>query len=84
VLLFIAENQAFAQKEFNAAFVLTQYFGYLRRDPDEGGYLFWLDVLNNRQPNNYVGMVCAFITSREYQLRFGSTVPRTNADCAIQ
>ena len=84
VLLFVAENQDFRQKEFNSAFVLTQYFGYLRRDPDEGGFVFWLDVLNNRAPNNYVGMVCAFITSREYQLRFGSTVPRTNADCSQQ
>ncbi len=80
----IAENQRFAQQQFNSGFVLTQYFGYLRRDPDEGGFVFWLDVLNNRSPNNYVGMVCAFVTSREYQLRFGSTVTRTDADCAQQ
>lgn len=45
-------------------------FGYLRRDPDEGSYNFWLDVLNNHQPNNFRGMVCAFLTSREYQERF--------------
>jgi hypothetical protein len=30
----------------------------------------------------YRSMVCAFITSSEYQLRFGSTVTRNNADCA--
>jgi hypothetical protein len=82
VLLRIAEHQAFAQQQFNAAFVLSQYFGYLRRDPDEGGFTFWLDVLNNRVPNNYVSMVCAFINSREYQLRFGSTVTHTDAECA--
>jgi hypothetical protein len=82
VLLKVAENQPFAQKEYNSAFVLMQYFGYLRRDPDLGGFLFWLDVLNNKEPNNYRGMVCAFITSREYQLRFGAIATRSNADCS--
>ncbi len=67
--------------QYNPAFVLMQYFGYLRRDVDRDGYDFWLDVINNREPNNYHGMVCSFITSREYQLRFGSVVTRSNADC---
>ena len=67
--------------QYNPAFVLMQYFGYLRRNIDLNGYNFWLDVVNNREPNNYHAMVCAFITSSEYQLRFGSTVTRTNADC---
>ena len=26
--------------------MLTEYFGYLRRDIDQGGYDFWVDVLN--------------------------------------
>jgi hypothetical protein len=68
--------------QYNPAFVLMQYFGYLRRDADQGGYTFWLDVVNNREPNDYRGMVCAFITSAEYQLRFGTTLTRSNADCA--
>ena len=67
--------------QYNAAFVLMQYFGYLRRDIDQGGYDFWLDVVNNREPNNYRGMVCAFLTSREYQERFGLLLARTNVDC---
>jgi hypothetical protein len=58
-----------------------QYFGYLRRDPDQGGYDFWLNILNNREPNNYRAMVCAFLTSAEYQQRFGASVTRTNRDC---
>jgi ATP-dependent DNA ligase len=41
----------------------------------------WLDVLNNREPNNYRAMVCAFLTSTEYQLRFGTSVTRTNQVC---
>lgn len=48
---------------------------------DQGGYDFWLDILNNREPNNYRDMICSFITSREYQERFGSVVTRSNADC---
>jgi hypothetical protein len=58
-----------------------QYFGYLRREPDQGGYDFWLDVINNREPNNYPSMICGFITSAEYQLRFAPVVTRTNAEC---
>ena len=67
--------------QYNPAFVLMQYFGYLRRDIDQRGYDFWLDVVDNREPNNYPGMVCAFLTSTEYQLRFGTTVTRTDRDC---
>jgi len=77
----VAENAAFKQAEYNKAFVLMQYFGYLRRDPDQGGYNFWLDVLNNRVQNNYRGMVCAFITSAEYQDRFSSVITRNDSIC---
>jgi hypothetical protein len=58
-----------------------QYFGYLRRDPDPGGYDFWLNILNNREPNNYRSMVCAFLTSGEMQDRFSTLRTRSNAEC---
>ncbi|MGI8655310.1 MAG: DUF4214 domain-containing protein [Pyrinomonadaceae bacterium] len=64
------ETKAFSDAEFNNAFVEMQYFGYLRRDPETDGYKFWLDVLNNRVPNNYRSMVKAFITAQEYRDRF--------------
>jgi uncharacterized repeat protein (TIGR01451 family) len=83
VLRDVVEIPAFKTQEFNPSFVLMQYFGYLRRDPDAGGYAFWLDVLNNREPNNYRGMVCAFITSREYQERFSPTVTRSDVECGL-
>jgi hypothetical protein len=82
VLREVIEIAEFKSREYNPAFVLMQYFGYLRRDIDQDGYDFWLDVLNNREPNNYRGMICAFITSAEYQLRFSSVVTRNNADCS--
>ena len=76
------EAGSFRQAEFNRAFVLMQYFGYLHRDADEGGFNFWLDVLNNRVPGNYRSMVCAFITSTEYQQQFSPVVTLSNAHCS--
>lgn len=81
VLRDIIEMQDFKAREYNASFVLMQYFGYLKRNPDQGGYDFWLNVLNNEAPNNYRAMVCAFLTSAEYQDRFGVTRTHSNAEC---
>jgi uncharacterized delta-60 repeat protein len=73
-------NAAFTAAEYNPGFVLTQYFGYLRRDPDQAGYDFWVNVLNH-SPSSYHGMVCSFVTSAEYQQRFAPVVTHTNAEC---
>jgi len=81
VLRALADNQVFKQAEYNGAFVLSEYFNLLRRDPDSGGLDFWLNVLNNREPNNYRGMVCSFITSREYQERFSAVITHTDTEC---
>ena len=81
IVRMVADSPAFTGSEFNASFVLMQYFGYLRRDADPGGYDFWLNVLNNYAPNNHRGMVCAFLSSAEYQRRFSSTITRTDAEC---
>jgi hypothetical protein len=74
----VAENSTFTQQEFNRAFVLMQYYGYLRRNPndpqdtDYTGYDFWLTKLNQFN-GNFVNaeMVKAFISSAEYRQRFG-------------
>ena len=73
----VAENTTLVNAEFNRAFVLMQYFGYLRRDPNSGqdtdytGYDFWLTKLNQFN-GNYINaeMVKAFISSIEYNNRF--------------
>jgi hypothetical protein len=80
ILIALAEFPAFKQREYNPSFVIIQYFDYLRRDPDEAGYNFWLNILNG-QPENYRGMVCSFITSTEYQLQFGPVVSHSNVEC---
>ena len=72
VLRRVAETPSFAQAERNAAFVLMEYFGYLRRDPDAAGYNFWLAKLN-QFGGDFVRaeMVNAFLSSSEYRRRFG-------------
>jgi hypothetical protein len=74
----VAENATLTQQEFNKAFVLMEYFGYLRRDPNQGpeadfaGYNFWLTKLNQFDGNfENAEMVRAFIISSEYRRRFG-------------
>ena len=78
VLRSVAEDQTLERREFNRAFVLMQYFGYLRRNPDDAqdtdytGYDFWLRKLEQFD-GNYINaeMVKAFISSIEYRQRFG-------------
>jgi hypothetical protein len=76
----VAETSAFIQQERNRAFVLMQYFGYLRRNPNDApepglnfdGYNFWLSKLNQFNGDFIAAeMVKAFITSSEYRQRFG-------------
>ena len=76
----VAENSTLKQQETNRAFVLMQYFGYLRRNPNDApepglnfdGYNFWLAKLDEFN-GNFVNaeMVKAFIISGEYRQRFG-------------
>lgn len=74
----VAENASLVQQEFNRAFVLMQYFGYLRRNPNDSpdinfdGFNFWLNKLNQFNGNFIQAeMVKAFILSIEYRERFG-------------
>ena len=71
VLASIAEDGRFVSAKRNEMFVLMQYFGYLRRDPDASGYAFWLHKLNQFDGNfEQAEMVKAFIVSGEYRSRF--------------
>ncbi|HEX8150562.1 MAG TPA: Calx-beta domain-containing protein [Pyrinomonadaceae bacterium] len=74
----VAEDADLARAEFDRAFVLMQYFGYLRRNPDDlpnsdfSGWQFWLSKLNEFGGDFIrAEMVKAFISSDEYRKRFG-------------
>jgi hypothetical protein len=86
------DNRAYLEAEYNREFALTLYFGYLRRNPEIGGFLFWQDAINQAPVRNQarqIALVCSFVTSGEYQARFGPFLtfgngflfPRTNAEC---
>ena len=78
VLRAVAEDQTLKDNEFRKAFVLMQYFGYLRRNPNDApdtnfnGFNFWLNKLNQFNGDfRQAEMVKAFILSIEYRQRFG-------------
>lgn len=84
ILRQVADNQSLIDAEYNQSFVQMLYFGYLRRDPEPGGFEFWLSKVNSfplRNVGIQQAMACSFITSAEYQLRFGSAVTHTNSEC---
>jgi hypothetical protein len=77
-LLKVAAHPSLVQSEKSPAFVLMQYFGYLRRDPDAApdsdmsGYNFWLVKLNNHGGDFVAAeMVRSFLLAAEYRSRFG-------------
>ncbi|HEY0078253.1 MAG TPA: M12 family metallo-peptidase [Pyrinomonadaceae bacterium] len=77
-LVKVSDSGSLRDAEYRGAFVLMEYFGYMRRNPtdppdaDDSGYQFWLQKLNNHN-GNYISaeMVKAFITAGEYRQRFG-------------
>jgi glucose/arabinose dehydrogenase len=78
VLRSVVEDGDFVQRELDRAFVLMEYFGYLRRNPDDSpdsdasGYNFWLNKLNQFNGNFIrAEMVRSFLVSSEYRDRFG-------------
>ena len=70
---------------YNQAFVMVQYFSYLRRDADESGFNFWVNTLKSkplRDSGAARSMVCAFLSSTEYQNRFGMLTTSSGSECA--
>jgi hypothetical protein len=63
-------GQVYYNQTFNPVFVYMQYLGYLRRNPDQGGFDFWLGKLNFYGNFGDAQMVRAFIVSPEYRDRW--------------
>ncbi|HEY6187997.1 MAG TPA: DUF4394 domain-containing protein [Pyrinomonadaceae bacterium] len=68
VLREVAEGTQVSVKFFNKAFVVMEYFGYLRRNPD-ALFLNWITTLNST--GDYRTLVSGFVNSAEYRSRFG-------------
>jgi hypothetical protein len=77
-LLQVTQASDFISRELPRAFVQMEYFGYLRRNPNDppdnnfNGYNFWLNKLNQFNGDFLQAeMVKAFLGSTEYRRRFG-------------
>jgi hypothetical protein len=78
----VAESGEFTRRETDPAFVLMQYFGYLRRAPNDppntdfAGFDFWFSKLEQFGGDyRRAEMVKAFISSDEYRARFSAPLP---------
>jgi len=68
VLRQLAESSEVYAKYYNEAFVVMQYFGYLRRDPD-ALYVNWIKEMDEKN-GDYRVMINGFVNSQEYRNRF--------------
>lgn len=73
VLLRFVEDERFRAREYNSAYLLVHFFGYLGRNPDDppdrdwSGFSYWLSVLD--RTGDHRSLSRAFLDSSEYKLR---------------
>ena len=80
----VAEHYAIVKAEHDRAFVLMQYFGYLRLDPNEqtlNSKLAELESKSRNDQHRYESVTCAFVNSADYQNRFGMVPTHNPLEC---
>jgi len=79
----IIETDEFKRRENDRALVLMQFLLQLRRDVDykDERYKGWLEKLDRHEPVDTRHVICLFLTSEEYQRRFGPVVTHNNTEC---
>jgi hypothetical protein len=70
VLRAIVQSDQASATEALTVFVSSQYYGYLRRTPEQAGFNDWKTYLI-AHPTDFRTMVNGFMNSQEYRLRFG-------------
>lgn len=71
ILQRVSTDPRLFSREYNAAYVLSHYFGFLKRNPDQKpdrdltGYKFWRQQLDRTR--DYRGITRAFLESDEYK-----------------
>jgi hypothetical protein len=84
VLTKVVGQQPLIDAQYNQSFILSHYFAYLRRDPDESGYATWLNFIKNkplRDADTARSVTCGFLNSAEYQNRFGLLTTHDPREC---
>jgi hypothetical protein len=84
VLTRLATQTAIVDAQYNPTLVSFQYFAFLRRDPDETGFAYWMNMMKNkplRDAGAARSLICSFVNSEEYQSRFGILTTHTTREC---
>jgi subtilisin-like proprotein convertase family protein len=68
VMLGFSESDEYKGTSFNKVYVTMIYVGMLRRAPDQGGFDFWVNALNNGASG--LQLIQGFLNSVEYHDRF--------------
>ena len=68
VMLNFSESAEFAAIIGNEVYVTMTYVGMLRRAPDQGGFSFWVNYLD--QGNSGFALIDGFLGAQEYRQRF--------------
>jgi len=70
--------------QYNQSLLLSHYFAYIRRDPDDSSYATWLNTLKDkplRDADTARAVTCGFVNSAEYQNRFGMLTTHDPREC---
>jgi hypothetical protein len=84
VLAKVIGAEAVVDAQFNQSYILSHYFAYLRRDPDESGFATWINFIKNkplRDADTARSVTCGFLNSSEYQARFGMLTTHDPREC---
>jgi len=84
VLAKVIGQQSVVDAQYYTSFILSHYFGYLRREPDDSGYATWLTFIKNkplRDTDTARSVTCGFLNSAEYQERFGMLATHDPREC---
>jgi hypothetical protein len=84
VLTKVITQQPLLDAQYNQSLILSHYFAYLRRDPDDSGFATWLNTIKNkplRDADIARSVTCGFLNSAEYQNRFGMLTTHDPREC---
>ncbi|HEY3581449.1 MAG TPA: hypothetical protein VGK82_12925 [Pyrinomonadaceae bacterium] len=84
VLTKVIAHQPLLDAQYNQSLILSHYFAYLRRDPDDSGFATWLNTIKNkplRDADIARSVTCGFLNSAEYQNRFGMLTTHDPREC---
>jgi hypothetical protein len=84
VLTKLIAERPLLDAQYNQSLILSHYFAYLRRDPDETGFATWLNTIKNkplRDADTVRSVTCGFLNSAEYQNRFGMLTTHDQREC---